>query len=196
MSDYSFMRSGIGGPSENSNEDFHMKLMCLLKILVEKSIEIAADYCEHAKRDTVTGMDMVYALKYQAHEFLTADTESELATKLHEYLNDADTSSLLLFAPNSDNESESDTESASADSGTEEGESTASEGEASSNDDLSEADTEVESDDDAEFTESTCQCAMCTKINMYNREWDEWQPSEEMHIIFKNAVNRAHSTLT
>lgn len=191
--DYSFMRSGVGAPTHGENSvDFEMKLMCLLKILVEKSIEIAADYCEHAKRNTVTGKDMVYALKYQAHEFLTAETETELAEKLHEYLNDDDSSSLLLFAPTNDtDDDDSDDES---DSGGSEPDSDNSHMDSASDDN----DSAISSDDDEtdEFTESRCECDMCTKINSYNREWDDWQPSEEMHIIFKNAVNRANSTLT
>lgn len=192
--DYSFMRSGIGAPTADvgtNSVDFEMKLMCLLKILVEKSLEIAADYAEHAKRDTVTGKDMVYALKYQAHEFLTAETESELTEKLHEYLGDSDSSSLLLFSPtdeDSDEGSDSDSYSESDDCETDYS-STPSES-------TSDNDSIVSTDDDDGFVESTCDCGMCVKINTYNREWDNWQPSEEMHVIFKNAIDRANSSLT
>ena len=32
---------------------------------------------------------------------------------------------------------------------------------------------------------------MCTKMNKYHREWNDWNPTDELECMFKNAVDKA-----
>ena len=45
--------------------DFSVYYLCLFKVFLENVIRDAVTYTEHAKRKTVTAMDVVYALKRQ-----------------------------------------------------------------------------------------------------------------------------------
>ena len=84
MSDYSFMRSGqIGENNDNNMVDFLRKTTSILKILLEDSVHTAAKFTQTCNRKTITDRDIIYALKYETHEFFIRDG---LETRFNEAL--------------------------------------------------------------------------------------------------------------
>ncbi|CAL2030506.1 unnamed protein product [Caenorhabditis brenneri] len=56
----------------------------VLKVFLENVIRDAVTYCEHAKRKTVTAMDVVYALKRQGRTLSSCRTAGMFAIKVAE----------------------------------------------------------------------------------------------------------------
>ena len=52
--------------------DFMKNIEATLMTLMEKSITTATNYAKSSGRDNVSSTDMIYALQYQAHEFLNS----------------------------------------------------------------------------------------------------------------------------
>lgn len=193
---YDFMKSGTSSSEYQYASDvyneFNLKLTCLLRILMEKSMEVAGEYTDHSKRNTITCDDMIYALQYEAHEFMSAKNEEELTAKVNEYVTQQDTFKLFESIINSvevktesptsvDTPNNRDNESVFTDQSSDEDDDDMSSIESDSDDD--------EEDDD--FTESECKCDMCVKMNRYHAEWDNWNPTEDLEITFKNAIDKA-----
>ncbi|KAF8371328.1 hypothetical protein PRIPAC_77757 [Pristionchus pacificus] len=57
----------------------------VLKVFLENVIRDAVTYCEHAKRKTVTAMDVVYALKRQGRTLYGFEAERALARTIRRY---------------------------------------------------------------------------------------------------------------
>lgn len=196
MSDYSFMKSGMSGnalSSMNSGmyNEFNLKLTCMLRILMEKSMEMAGEYVEHSKRNTITCDDMIYALQYEAHEFMSLENEEELSQKVNEYITQSDTMTLFesILSSVESNESvlnDEDNDDASVYSDEDDGESVTGTISCSSSEDYG-----SESEEEDEFKESKCECEMCIKMNQYHREWDSWQPTDDLDCMFKRSVDKA-----
>jgi len=53
------------------------RVQCILITLIEKSFIKAAEYCEAGNRNIVTGIDIIYALQWCAHEFFNDDKLEE-----------------------------------------------------------------------------------------------------------------------
>jgi hypothetical protein len=69
---YAFMKSGFGAGSEAPGSvDFMRKVVSLLKVLYKEAAETAARFASCCGRVTVTERDVLLALKYEAHEFLS-----------------------------------------------------------------------------------------------------------------------------
>lgn len=193
MSDYSFMKSGISGNSISSANsgmynEFNLKLTCMLRILMEKSMEMAGEYVDHSKRNTITCNDMIYALQYEAHEFMSLDNEEELSRKVNEYITQSDTMTLFesILSSVESHESVVNDDEDNTSQYTDEDD----DGE-SIIDSSSSEDSGSESEDEDEFEESKCECEMCVKMNQYHREWDSWQPTDDLDCMFKSAVDKA-----
>ena len=63
-------QAGHSSPCPPGRSEAHLGLIYeetrgVLKVFLENVIRDAVTYCEHAKRKTVTAMDVVYALKRQ-----------------------------------------------------------------------------------------------------------------------------------
>ena len=74
MSDYSFMKSGIGSGAEPckpslSSEDIE-NIEILLSLFISNAISNASKYVTHCGRNGVSKIDINYALKYEVFEFL------------------------------------------------------------------------------------------------------------------------------
>ncbi len=193
MSDYSFMRSGVAGTRNVNNNyynEFNLKLTCMLRILMEKSVEMAGEYVEHSKRNTITCEDMIYSLQFEAHEFMSAENEEELANKVNDYVGREDTFQMFESIINSVSEKNNSPCASGVDEDSGSDASTLPDDCGSDADSESTFESEDEESDD-EFEESTCECEMCTKMNKYHREWNDWNPTDELECMFKNAVDKA-----
>ena len=51
--------------SANREDPCYEETRCVLKVFLEDVISDAATYTKHARRNTITAMDVVYALKRQ-----------------------------------------------------------------------------------------------------------------------------------
>ena len=69
--DFSFMKSGNSNfDDENVNKDLIKCAHSLIELFVVKALKIGTRYCLLANRNTLTKIDIEYALKYQAIEFM------------------------------------------------------------------------------------------------------------------------------
>lgn len=73
------MQTGLLVPPSSSvlTPEFEERIQSILMTLIEKSFIKAAEYCEAGHRNTVTGMDIIYALQWCAHEFFNDDKLEE-----------------------------------------------------------------------------------------------------------------------
>lgn len=79
MSDYSFLRTGLGaGGAGEAEGELTKRLVSLCVALVAKAGETAAVYAVHAGRQTVTRDDVTLALQYQSKTFFDEVTEEEV----------------------------------------------------------------------------------------------------------------------
>ena len=137
----------------------------LLKVLVRKSIESAAYYMRAANRTDLCREDMIYALKYEAHEFMSRpDLELEVQAILNE---DTDRK-----------QSESDEYETQTDDESDEYESMS---------DCSELETV--DDDECVFTRALTNDPVIQKMNMYHDTWDTWTPTDPLLMKLKEDIN-------
>jgi len=74
MSDYAFMRSGIGTEDVTiTDPDIERRCAAIILSLMEKIMQTAEAYCSASKRDTITPMDMVFASRYCCKTFMESD---------------------------------------------------------------------------------------------------------------------------
>jgi histone H3/H4 len=71
MSDYSFMKSGLGNASQTSLSEIDMEnIEILLSLFISNAITNASKYVTHCNRNGVTKEDIKYGLRYEVFEFL------------------------------------------------------------------------------------------------------------------------------
>jgi len=75
MSNFNFMKSGIGSISDNSNQislndEQKTELMAILSLFISNSMINAAKYVKYCDRNGITNKDIEYGLKYEVFEFL------------------------------------------------------------------------------------------------------------------------------
>ena len=44
-------------------------------------------------------------------------------------------------------------------------------------------------EDEDNFTESTCECAICNCINNIYERWENWEPETPIQVILKNRIS-------
>ena len=54
----------------NISPDFKLKINAIMFTLIEKAIEVGVKYSKSSGRNNLSSTDLLYALQYQAHEFL------------------------------------------------------------------------------------------------------------------------------
>jgi len=90
------------------NEDLLKRVRSIMAMFLEKAIVLGARYMKAANRTTLTSVDMLYALQYQAQHFVNdIENDDNLENKLDEYL---DSESETETESESDSDSESDSE--------------------------------------------------------------------------------------
>ena len=173
MSDYSFMKSGMGSGNESTNSSLSMvdleNIEILLSLFISNAISNASKYVTHCGRNGVSKIDINYALKYEVFEFLNnknINDDIQKATEdYHAYLEELD-----------DSDAEDD-------------------GDAEGDDDVEESfiipDKEVDEfarinpelicDGNKDFIE---------KFHKHYDNWDSWVPESPLDKILKNAINK------
>jgi len=174
MSDYSFMRSGqIGENNDNNMVDFLRKTTSILKILLEDSVHTAAKFTQTCNRKTITDRDIIYALKYETHEFFIRDG---LETRFNEALQEEQAHTYTTDDESTDDEITDDE---------------------STDDEI----TDDENTDNAdgyciEFKNGGSEeCEFHRKVLGYSQMWDAWMPSDHMQQFLKNAVDNTTRTM-
>lgn len=181
MSDYSFMKSGLGSgnePSKNtlsSNDIEHIEI--LLSLFISNAITNASKYVTHCCRNGVSKIDINYALKYEVFEFLNNKNINDDIQKATEDYND--------YLEELEETEETDNSEVSIDG----------EGKADAEADAESAfiipDEEVDEfvrinpelicDGNREFIE---------KFHKHYDNWDSWEPESPLDKILKNAINK------
>lgn len=140
-----------------------------LTSLIQKAIENAGTYVQHAKRNVITSKDIVLCLQYEAHEFFQRPSlEHDLQEIINSIHSESDSESESESETNSESEMELETETE-----TETGENGNS----------------ANTDPEDEFTYSQCKCDLCEQIHTYHHNWDSFNPTDPIVSSIKNAVN-------
>ena len=172
MSDYSFMRSGLGSPSVQTpsiSEEELENIEILLSLFMTNGIDNAAKYVAHCKRNGVTVMDISLGLKYEVFEFLKRKNlmndiskETEEYRKFKEELSDEDEDSVAeeLHLDCDDNSHVVPDEEVEP---------------------FSRIKQEYIDDSNREFIQ---------KMHEYYDTWDSWEPDTPFNTILKNAINK------
>jgi histone H3/H4 len=172
MSDYSFMKSGLGSGAEPSkpslsSEDIE-NIEILLSLFISNAISNASKYVTHCGRNGVSKIDINYALKYEVFEFLNnknINDDIQKATEdYHAYLEELD--------EEESHDSEDDaTSSADATFIIPDDEV----------DEFARIDSSLICDSNREFIE---------KFHKHYDKWDSWIPESPLDKILKNAINK------
>ena len=167
MSDYSFMKSGLGNPNETTSSIANIdveNIEILLSLFITNAISTASKYVTYCNRNGVSKIDINYALKYEVFEFLNnknINDDIQKATEdYHAYLEELD-------------EEESD------DASNAEDESFIIPDEEV--DEFARIDPELMCDGNREFIE---------KFHKHYDNWDSWDPESPLDKILKNAINK------
>jgi len=170
MSDYSFMKSGLGSgnePSKNtlsSNDIEHIEI--LLSLFISNAITNASKYVTHCGRNGVSKIDINYALKYEVFEFLNNKNINDDIQKATEDYND-------YLEELEESESDGDA-----------GESKEAESFIIPDEEVDEfvrINPELICDGNREFIE---------KFHKHYDNWDSWEPESPLDKILKNAINK------
>ena len=170
MSDYSFMKSGLGSgnePSKNilsTNDIEHIEI--LLSLFISNAITNASKYVTHCCRNGVSKIDINYALKYEVFEFLNNKNINDDIQKATEDYND-------YLEELEESESDGDA-----------GESKEAESFIIPDEEVDEfvrINPELICDGNREFIE---------KFHKHYDNWDSWEPESPLDKILKNAINK------
>ena len=166
MSDYSFMKSGLGNNSVSkpslSTEDIE-NIEILLSLFISNAITTASKYVTHCGRNGVSKEDIQYALKYEVFEFLNRSTmldDIKQATEdYHQYIESLDISDEDEDELNSiiipDDEV----------------------------DEFKRIDLDLIDDTNKEFID---------KIHTHYDNWESWIPDTPLNKILKNAIDKTN----
>lgn len=174
------MRTGLLESSEEQGEDREdvlEGLVVLLLILVSEATDVAATLAEHAEAEVVGKRHVRAALKsliFRGAFFDSPDLEARFDAEV-----DRDTSS--------ESEAESEEEAEEEDGA----EKTGSDAEAESE---AESETESEADEESEAeleADGACLCEVCVAARVACREWDAWEPEDEIEAWLKEHTGLA-----
>ncbi len=176
MSDYSFMKSGLGSGNESSNSSLSMvdleNIEILLSLFISNAITNASKYVTHCGRNGVSKIDINYALKYEVFEFLNTkninDDIQKATEDYHDYLEELD-----------DSDAEADGEDEDADADVEAEDSFIIPDEEV--DEFARIKPELMCDGNREFIET---------FHKHYDNWDSWVPESPLDKILKNAINK------
>lgn len=183
MSDYSFMKSGLGSGNESSNSSLSMadleNIEILLSLFISNAITNASKYVTHCGRNGVSKIDINYALKYEVFEFLNNKNINDDIQKATEDYQDY----LEELEEESDGDVSDDaSDDASVDASVD--------GEAKTEsfiipdeevDEFARINPELICDGNREFIE---------KFHKHYDNWDSWVPESPLDKILKNAINK------
>lgn len=89
------MKTGRDSPNNDTRMiELQKKVSSIMTLLLKKSIETACKYSKFARRDNLSGTDMIYALQYEAHEFMDRpELEEETNNEYSNMFSDSDSDS-------------------------------------------------------------------------------------------------------
>ena len=166
MSDYSFMKSGLGTVDNSNKVDIDLEnVEVLLSMFITNAIGNASKYVKMCGRNGVTKTDIAYGLKYEVFEFINRENiMDEFKKEKEEYQE-------IINNDNSDEEDDEDEES--------------------EDDSMIVPDDEVEeftripddkiNEENKDFIE---------KMHSYYDTWDNWVPDTPLNTILKNAIDK------
>ena len=168
MSDYSFMKSGLGNSSESKpslNIYDIENIEILLSLFISNAITTASKYVTYCGRNGISKLDIQYALKYEVFEFLNRSTMLDDIKQATE-----DYNQYIESLDNSDEEDEDDAEVNSIIPDDEV-------------DEFKRIDLSLIDDDNKEFID-----------NLHNHydNWDSWIPDTPLNKILKNAIDKTN----
>lgn len=170
MSDYSFMKSGLGNSSVSrpslTNEDIE-NIEILLSLFISNAISTASKYVTHCGRNGVSKLDIQYALKYEVFEFLNRSTmldDIKQATEdYHQYIESLDNSE------EDDEEQEDELNNIIIPD--------------DKIDEFKRIDISLIDDNNKDFID---------KIHKHYDNWDSWIPDTPLNKILKNAIDKTN----
>ncbi len=159
------------------NSELETKITALMILLLEKAIIAAETYSKHTGLNVILVKHIVLGLQYETHEFFNRPELDEEFSQMVNEINEDNENYQSDDEPDASGDENSDTENNESDY---EG----SEPDASGD------------EDEEKFIKSECDCHICTKCNIYDNEWDQWNPDDEIIIRLKNAINKIRDTNT
>jgi len=170
MSDYSFMKSGLGNSSEptkntlSSNDIEHIEI--LLSLFISNAITTSSKYVTQCGRNGVSKIDIQYALKYEVFEFLKRtslmDDIKQATEDYHQYIESLDSSD------DEDIENDDLNDIIIPDDKI---------------DEFKRIDPSLVDDDNKEFIEN---------LHKHYDNWDSWVPDTPLNKILKNAIDKTN----
>jgi len=168
MSDYSFMKSGLGNSSSSKPsltiEDIE-NIEILLSLFISNAITTASKYVTHCGRNGVSKLDIQYALKYEVFEFLNRSTMLDDIKQATE-----DYNQYIESLDSSDEEEESDELDGIIIPDEEV-------------DEFKRIEPSLVDDDNKEFIEN---------LHKHYDNWESWVPDTPLNKILKNAIDKTN----
>ena len=172
---FSTVSSSDIGLSEETNR----RIQAILIMFMGKSVELASSYAVAAGRNTVTAMDVLYALQYFAHELEhLPDIEEECEKYYNDYAEIEDEDIDDEDIEDEDIEDEDIDDEDIEDEDIEDDE-----------------DIEEVADDDEPFTRCESNDELIMKMNRYHDDWEAWCPTDSVQMGIKNAINKTMSSI-
>ncbi len=160
------MRTGIfdGDEDMSQQKEFMRKVVSLMKIMCEESVNSAERYTKACGRTKITGKDMILALKYESHAFWYKDIDD----RFNDYLTE-------------EKEHTYDTEEEDSDEDSEENSTEGSGCDAEHNEEGSSEEEEDGVHSDLDFKQT---------IEKINDEWEDWNPDDPVKMLLKSSINK------
>ena len=157
---YDFLKSGNSISSDGRlPRDLRVTLSAGLIVFLEKAIDAAVMYKDHAKRNSITEKDMILALK---REIFVFGNRSNIETQVQDTKKE-----LLEMSDTSDSDVQIDEFSTTE----------------------SDASIEaVEDNEETIFSLSTCTCKLCTEMNEAEEKWKTWAPQSPLEVTLHRAI--------
>ena len=210
------MRTGLVGETthhvDSRTLDTMQKIVALMKVLLKEAVRTAEVFVKACGRHTIGAYDISYALKYEAHEFLKRDIDSDFHQSLHEEqqhtydTDDTDDTDDTGDTGDTDESEESSNEALSSDGDTEDDEGTPAgsgdnekrdqrvsneDGEGSGENSRTQADVDTEVFTDKLCTTDPVLAEMHRRIMKHVSNWDDWEPEDEFQQLLKRAVDKS-----
>ncbi len=163
--DYTFMKTGsnlLHSKNELDNET-KIDIITLILTFAENSLHSSEIYTKHSNRSIITKQDLIMAMRWEVFMFIKRNNIESLQKNKEKVTNEFKNSLQL-------------TESECVDY-------LMNENNCENCENITEK-TE-------EYNFSTCKCNICTNMNRINERWKFWEPTTNLEIILKKAIDKS-----
>ena len=178
------MKTGFNCLQSNEEQipdDLKLKINAIMLTLIEKSIDIAVKYSKSSGRNNISSTDLLYALQFQAHEFLDEKDLVERCIANEDIINNSDSLFDNLSDSNDNLYDSSDNLSDSNDNLSD------------SNDNLSDSSDNSSDSSDSNDNEYFCRSddndPIIQKMNHYHDNWSDWEPQDQIRYLLKKSID-------